>query len=182
MFSDKRRVPRLAGTVVAVLFATTALLATAVTAQAAIELSDEFGTPITDQMVFDGQEIQVHGSELPEGAEGATHVAIALCDIDGATTQEELGTRCDNDTGYAVGFTPLALYLEGAAPGPEPTMLVKDIFDNWDFSHNDDGVGTTECAGTEGDEDCAVLVSFYSFTPAPFHHYAEAQEVTFEAP
>jgi hypothetical protein len=174
------RARRLAGIVAGALLATVATLAMATSAQAAIELSDNTGSPLTDQMVFDGQEIQVHGSAVPAAATGATHVAITLCDIDDATGPADLGVECDAT--HAIGFTPIANYIEGAAVAPEPLLTVEDEFHNWDFTENQEGDGDTECAGTAGAEDCAVVVSFYAFAPFPVFLHAEAEEVTFEAP
>lgn len=166
------RLRRLAGTVAATLLATTMLLAVAATAQAEeIVLSETMVTGSTGH-------IEVTG-DVPVGA---THVTVAQCNLDDIVTAIDIGRRCNFDT--SVGFTPVGVFT---TVGVE--LDVWDQYEDFDFVlfDNPDPATTTECAGTAGDEDCAVAVSYYAIPsppnpPIPSFIDAEAEEISFEAP
>jgi len=154
---------RLAGAALATAFAVCALLLAAGSAQAEITLSET---------MVSNNEVVVATGTPPSAASGTTLVAAALCDIDGAASEAELGERCRED-----GAAPPQTITNFTNPLIGLEVEVEDTFDNWNFAENEEGEGTTECAET-GDEDCAIVVSFYG----PFFQFlgAEAEEVTFE--
>ncbi len=168
--STTRRLRRLAGIVAAALLATTMLLTAATAAQAEeIVLSETMVTGSTGH-------IEVTG-DVPVGA---THVTVAECNLDDVVTDIDIGRRCNFDT--SVGFTPVSVFT---TVGVE--LDVWDEYEDFDFVAFDtpDPATTTECAGTAGDEDCAVAVSYYAIPsppnpPVPSFIGAEAEEITFE--
>lgn len=162
---------RLAGVLAGTLVAAAMLLSVASAAQAELPFELPNGTSVSNS-----DDVEVIGHFLPEEAEGTTHITAALCDLDGATTPADLGTRCKQQG--AKSFTALSTFMTTGIQ----VLNVQDIFSNWNFTTNSAGVGTTECAGT-GDEDCGIVVSYYAAPnyPAPPYTFlhAEAEEVTF---
>jgi hypothetical protein len=166
MGNDTRGFRRLA---VGIALAATMLMALAGTAQA-----EEI---VLSESMIEGSagEIDVTG-DVPAGA---NRVAVAECNLDEAVDWEDFGKRCNFDTASplisATTFVNSGYHIE-----------VTDTFLDYDFTTRTwpAPATSTECGDTEGDEDCAIVVSYYSFTPpstvVPLG--AEAEEITFENP
>jgi hypothetical protein len=115
---------------------------------------------------------------------GATHVAVAQCNLDDAVDPEDFGRRCNYDTSPT--NTTLMLASSFVTSGTE--LDVWDMYVDYDFVVRawPTPATETECGDTAGDEDCAIVVSYYSFVPNPpgppivTQLGAEAEEITFE--
>jgi hypothetical protein len=159
---------RIAGGALTTALAAAALMMAATAAQADIELSHT--------MVSDPDHVGVELHSLPEGAEEATHYTIAECNA--AAT---LGTRCNPTNGTWVGFTPIE---ELEMFGDE--IDVEAAFTDYNFIAQAFPIPATdtECAETEGADDCVVAVSYYeapNYPAPPFIPVGEdSVEITFE--
>lgn len=141
--SEPRRVSRTRALLGAMAGLTIGLGAFAGSASAAIS------TPTSGQDVANGGFLNVTGT-VPAGA---THYAIATCDLTAA-----VGTECNHTN--ALRYTAIT-----TGTSFNRWIRVDQTFSNWNFTTNSAGAGSTTClnaAHSNGGSQCGVMVVYYT--------------------
>jgi hypothetical protein len=163
--TSSTRLGRLAGGMLATALMMAALMMAATAAQAAISLSHS--------TVSDPDTVGVSLVSLPSGAEAATHVTAAECNVTGAAP----GERCNVAT--AVGFTAVDDFDDFGLD-----VDVWAAFSDWDFTEQEPALTDSECAETEGEDECGIAVSYYYAPNFPAPPYvpvgADFEPITFQ--
>lgn len=126
-------------------------------AQAAVGVSDT--TPV------DNQSLTVAGVAPAFSPNAATHYAVAECNVQGLTNPNTWAGRCNATAGGTPPRfrAPAALGMFGTF---NTTITVDNAFVDANFAGGPPPGTSTTCKGATGDQ-CAVVVSYYSWPTAP---------------